>query len=147
MLVITMYDGPRIIPERFWAQVQSEGECWIWTGGTTKMRGKIHGRVYVDGGRRQVAVQRIAYELSTGKLLRPYAIVKQRCGNLLCVNPNHLHVVRRTPVHTKLTPEQVIEMRERYAAGGVTYAELGRIYGVTRVTVWGIIKRKRWIDL
>ena len=143
-----MYDGPRIIPERFWAQVRHEGECWIWTGGTTcRNNGKTYGRVYIEGGRRQADVHRIAYELSTGKLLPPYRNVQHRCGNLLCINPHHLHAGRRVASNRKLTAEQVLEMRERYAAGGVSQRDLGEMYGVATATVWAIIKRKRWMDL
>lgn len=42
----------------------------------------------------------------------------------------------------KLTPEQVIEMRTRYAAGGVTQYQLADEYGIHQKTVHSIIHGK-----
>jgi hypothetical protein len=141
-----MYDGPRIIPERFWARIKREGDCWIWTGGKNVRNGRVYGRTYIEGGRRQAFVQRIAYELSTGQLLPRGAIIKQRCDNLLCINPNHLYRAKRSRANAKLTSNQVIEIREQHAAG-TTVAELSRLYGVAQATIDNAVKRKTWIDL
>lgn len=46
--------------------------------------------------------------------------------------------------HSKLTNEQVIELRARYAAGGIALAPLGREYGINLGSTWAIIKRKTW---
>lgn len=45
---------------------------------------------------------------------------------------------------TKLTAEQVVEIRRLYAEGGITRSELGDRYGVTYGAVSHIIKRKTW---
>lgn len=44
----------------------------------------------------------------------------------------------------KLTAEKVIEMRRRYAAGGVSQRQLARDYGVTRLTVSRILEGRLW---
>lgn len=48
---------------------------------------------------------------------------------------------------TKLTAEQVIEMRERYAAGGITQVELAAEYGISQSGLSGILLRKTWQHL
>jgi len=45
---------------------------------------------------------------------------------------------------TKLTPAQVAEIRARYAAGGVTQAELARRYGVVQAHVSRIVRGEVW---
>jgi len=45
-----------------------------------------------------------------------------------------------------LTQEQVNEIRERYAAGGVTYASLGKEYGVSKSCICFTVERRNWKD-
>lgn len=45
---------------------------------------------------------------------------------------------------SKLKEEQVIEIREIYAKGGVTQESLGNAYGVTQPTVNNLLHRKTW---
>ena len=55
--------------------------------------------------------------------------------------------MRPDATHTaKLTWEQVREIRERYAAGDVTYAALGADYGIQRAAVCKIITGRTWLD-
>lgn len=44
----------------------------------------------------------------------------------------------------KLTIEQVRTIRQRVQAGGVTFAALGREYGVDRTMISAIVHRKAW---
>ncbi|MFE2969933.1 endonuclease domain-containing protein [Streptomyces sp. NPDC059340] len=44
----------------------------------------------------------------------------------------------------KLTEDQVVEIRQRYAAGGITQRRLGEEYGIHRVHVNGIIRGHDW---
>lgn len=48
---------------------------------------------------------------------------------------------------SKLTENDVLELRSRYATGKYTFATLGRIYGVSYQTVQGIINKKYWKHL
>ena len=43
-----------------------------------------------------------------------------------------------------LKNEDVLRIREMHAAGGVTQIHLGKTFGVSRTTIWGIINRTRW---
>jgi hypothetical protein len=44
----------------------------------------------------------------------------------------------------KLTEQDVRTMRSEYAAGGVSYPDLGRKYNIHAVTVGRIVRRKEW---
>ena len=44
----------------------------------------------------------------------------------------------------RLTTMQVVEIRRRYAAGGIKQRELGTIYGLSQISVSNIVRRKTW---
>lgn len=46
--------------------------------------------------------------------------------------------------NSKLTEDDVREIRKQYAAGGLTQAALGRYFGISRWTVQDILNRKSW---
>ena len=128
--------------QRFWQKVIYEESCWLWRGAR---RGDGYGAFQV--GYRQIAAHRYSYELHHGAIPEDM-VVMHVCDVPLCVNPEHLRLGtqadnqrdsalkgRRHPGsqnhQSKLTEEQVTEMRERYAAGGVTQKELAIDYGVS----------------
>ncbi len=45
----------------------------------------------------------------------------------------------------KLTQEQAREIRDIYATGTYSTRELGKIFGVSGVTVFEIVKNKSWV--
>lgn len=53
-------------------------------------------------------------------------------------------VTGKTSPKAKLTEEQVIEIRERHAAGDISQSALGREYGVCQSTIARIIYHKAW---
>lgn len=64
---------------------------------------------------------------------------------------NHLHRCRilgkgRGESHgrAKLTEKQVVEIRDRYKAGGVTKTELAKTHNVDRTSIRDLISRKTW---
>lgn len=61
----------------FWARVRkgAEGDCWVWQGARAKFR--------------QQSAPRIAYRLRHGSVPDDVKVFR-RCGNRLCVNPDHL---------------------------------------------------------
>ena len=78
--------------------------------------------------------------------------------NKNCVCPFHIvdtaaPVSTRTtfatkPAHSKLTPEQVVSIREEYGDGKkITQRELALKYGVAQGVISNIIRRKRWASL
>jgi len=46
--------------------------------------------------------------------------------------------------HSKLTENDVIEIRDKYKNGNYTQTELSKIYNVVQVTISDIIRRKSW---
>ncbi|WP_403490328.1 HNH endonuclease [Streptomyces caniferus] len=47
----------------------------------------------------------------------------------------------------KLSDEKVLEIRRRHAAGGISYGQLGSVYGVTKQQVAAIVKRRQRRDI
>lgn len=65
---------------------------------------------------------------------------------------HHVHGTARPPRgslngQARLTEAQVLEIRSRYAAGGVTHRALGEQYGVSREQVRDINNRKAWAHI
>lgn len=98
--------------------------------------------------------------------------VLHHCDNPSCVNPEHLFLgtatdnmrdmtrkgrnIRQTHPEkfrgenaglAKLTEEQVRDIRRLYAAGGVTYKELARRYGVAKYAIQSVVKRLTWREV
>jgi hypothetical protein len=153
--------------DRFWSNVdRSVGPdaCWLWRGrgngyGTFRHRGKNAG------------AHRIAHVIAIGPI--PHGcVVMHRCDNPPCVNPAHLragtqaeniadrdakgrtstghyHPAINPPrgelrPNAKLTAEKVREIRDSYAAGGVSQTSLAREHGVDQSVISEIVRRLRW---
>lgn len=123
---------PRDVAEReFWDHVDRNGPtpmhcpglgpCWIWAKGTKMPYG--YGVFY------RLGAHRVSYWLATGT--EPGDLhVRHRCDNPPCVRPEHLQLGthaenmadmaerrRAGKPGTKLTDEQVEQIRSRYASG------------------------------
>lgn len=150
---------PVATTRRFWAKVDRTGDCWLWTASRMRMG---YGRFAVTTSNIWQA-HRFSALLSTGEIPAG-ALVLHRCDNPPCVRPEHLYFgdgsdnnddmsernrfnlarLRGSQnARSKLTAEQVLDMRRRYAAGE-NRTELGRAFGVSRQTASDIIARKLW---
>jgi len=158
---------------RFWAFVQKTATCWNWTG----KRDKGYGKFWWQG--RSVTASRFAYEQLVGPLPAGSCVL-HRCDNPACVRPDHLFAGTiadntrdaiqkgrfdplaikrarkaqgRTNGRTKLTEEQVQEIRTRYRRGNAPHATgtslraLARRYGVTKYTVFSVLHGLTWRHL
>jgi DNA-binding MarR family transcriptional regulator len=47
----------------------------------------------------------------------------------------------------KLTEQDVLDIRARYAAGGIRMQDLADEYGVTKKTISVIVSRKKWTHI
>lgn len=148
------YDDPknRILLK---VAVDTETGCWNWTRaiGTTG---------YGHTGYRlgEKIAHRLAYTLFIGPI-PDGAWVLHRCDNRRCCNPDHLFVGDRKANMDdmvtkgrssrgeqrhghKLSRADVIDIRARYARGGVSQQCLADEYGVTNQTVNSIVLLRKW---
>jgi hypothetical protein len=114
------------VEERFWAKVQRDGPlmpdmetvCWQWTGAKT-----VSGLGVIGvGGAKTALAHRVAYELLVAPIdddeEAGYRVkVRHRCGNTLCVNPDHLEVTRVVAAQARLAQAQIADRRNRCACG------------------------------
>jgi DNA-binding XRE family transcriptional regulator len=164
------YHGGRVTPtpieQRFWSKVDKHGpdECWNWTDfldrdgyGSIASGGKRPERVY--------KAHRYSYELhygvDPGKLF-----VMHKCDNPACVNPAHLELGTNAdnvrdcwnkgratfrpsmpgashPL-SKVTPEIATQIRIAYRTRDLIQTELAIEFGVSKGTVYYILKGKHW---
>lgn len=73
--------APRILQTHL-----QEGDCWIWTGSSTR-----DGYGVLTVGRKQFRAHRASYEAFNGPI-PDGAVVRHSCDTPLCVNPAHLSV-------------------------------------------------------
>jgi hypothetical protein len=76
-------------------------------------------------------------------------VVLHTCGNRLCVNVGHLTLDTFSDTggrqrETVLTPDQVEEIRQRYAAGGISQRKLAAADGVTAMAVNRIVNGRTY---
>ena len=144
----------------FWDKVTGPpDECWPWVGAT---HDKGYGSLGVDG--RTTTTHRLAYTLAIGPIPAGMHVL-HHCDNPPCCNPGPGHlflgtnreniadmVAKGRNAHgnaypqTKLTPEAVVEIRRR-AAAGETHDALGREFGVCRVNVTRVVGRRLWAQV
>ena len=140
------------------AHVGRQDECWPWQGakggdgryGIYMWQGRIH------AAHRLVWMIIRDFPLPVGMK----RVVMHTCDNSLCVNPEHL--VLGTPAYnmrdcarkhrtpTRLTEDQVSDIRRRYSRGKPfvqspnSATALAREFGVSESLITGIIQRTKW---
>lgn len=153
--------------ERFWAKVDVRGpdECWPWLG---QIKGNGYGTFPVSDGNgrwRKEYAHRYSYNLAHPDAPLPDGL--NACHNCPegdrrdCVNPRHLWpgtvaenqqdasekgrlAHGSAHKHSRLTEVQVIEIRAKYAGGGIGCWLLAREFGVCAETIHRIVNRKAW---
>ncbi len=153
---------------RFWSKV-AKGEpndCWLWTACVgVRGYGKFTLR-FAENPRRPASFNAhvLARYFTTGEWPSGLCTL-HACDNPPCCNPAHLWLGtnadnsadmlskdrhrtadRRGEAggRAKLSEAQVIRIRRLHDAGGITYVELGRQFGVHPVSIRLIVKRINW---
>lgn len=146
--------------EKFWRYVEKVlGGCWLWTGAKQSTG---YGNVRI--GRRSLQAHRVSWVLANGNLPNKTCVL-HKCDIRNCVNPDHLFLGTqeennkdakrkgrsRGPAlrgekngQTKLTEEQVMEMRKLHAMGNCTFLDLGEQFGVGAPTAYKIVRGYLW---
>ncbi len=129
-------------------------DCIIFSFGTER-----YGMMYMND--RQYRASVLACTHGHGEKPAGAHAIHGPCNNPRCINPRHLHWGthgenmrdrRRDDTdnrgtrngHNKLSEDDVHEIREALARGGITQTALGLRYGVSRKTISNIALNIRW---
>ncbi len=144
-------------PKRFWSKVDvgKVDECWEWKAGK---KGRGYGMFGINY--EMWYAHRVAWILTFGPI--PEGLLCcHHCDNPGCCNPYHLFLgtIRDNNVDSfrkgrtargekqggsKLTEEDVLEIRRLYKAKERNQQDLADKFGVSHVTISRIVRRKRW---
>jgi len=153
------------LEERFWGKVDvgNKDECWDWKAST-----RTDGYGQLQRGRRGdgvLSAHRASWIIHYGEIPEHDSYhgmcVCHTCDNKLCVNPAHLFLgtnednmkdkvkkgiqMRGSKVpQSKLSEEDVIEIREIKQSIGLSQQCLAKMFGVSNGTISMIINNKRW---
>lgn len=148
------------LDQRVWPRVVKGDGCWLWTNETN---GVGYGRIRPIRGGKWAYVHRLVWEWTNGPIPDKRCVL-HHCDVRNCVRPDHLFIgtkrqntadmmgkgrfrngsaLRRGERRAKLTPEQALEIRARYAAGERP-TRLASEYGVRYQTIWKIATGRRW---
>ncbi len=150
------------LSDRFWSKVEKSEGCWLWVGHRNKAG---YGKLRNGSQHKYLLAHRASWLLAHGEL-PDELLVCHKCDNPPCVRPDHLFLGtdadnqrdmmrkgrkvvppqygERNP-RAKLTAEQVIEIRRRYAEGE-TQTKLGMEYGVSQAAIGYIVRGEHWTE-
>jgi hypothetical protein len=145
----------QIVAARFWSKVDAVDSncCWLFTGGVSTTG---YGNFWYD--RKSNSAHRFAFFLTNG--IHPEQVC-HTCDNKQCVNPNHLYAGTRKSnaedaaargllrtgeanSNARLNPEKVRSIRRLYTDEKKTTYELGRLFGVSDVSIGKVLNGKTW---
>jgi HNH endonuclease len=151
---------------RFWNKVQKLTEpdsCWIWIGAEDK-NGYGKFKVSSNGKDIHIRAHRYSWELFIGRKTSSKFLLCHHCDNPRCVNPHHLflgtnqdnaddcvskqrHGFGEKNGASKLTEQQVLEIKRLYHNQQTTIVSLATRYNCGKSTISDIVINKTWKHL
>lgn len=143
------------IEQRLNAYIDKSGSCWLWTMNTYNYG---YGKLSIGKGK-QVRAHRYIYEQSKGKIPEGMMVL-HTCDNPRCCNPEHLFLGNQKDnmvdakekgrigykaffgdkhSNSKLTMEQVAEIKQLYLSGKYYQSELSKMFKVSQPVISKVI--------
>jgi hypothetical protein len=157
-------DFNKELMERIWKHIdKNENGCWL-----SHTSIGIHGYSGITINYKFYRFHRVmlfwSNQTKVEDFNNPKRLACHSCRNRHCVNPQHLRwgddvdnkkdMVKDGTIRngeknnkTKLTEQQVLEIREKYAKGNIKKVELALQYGCGKTNIGDIIKRKTWTHI
>ena len=151
------------IQDRFEKKVEMIpfSDCHHWTAATNKFG---YGKISLSQSTWQFA-HRMSWEFANGPVPEGMYVL-HTCDNPGCVNPSHLylgshkdnaqdrerrqrgnHAKGSSHGRSKLSAEQVIEIRKLYNSGQYSCRKLGKMFGVDGKSIADIVNGRNWTHL
>ena len=153
---------PRSIEDRFDSMVVKTDTCWLWAG---KDGVKRYGRIKVGDDGKQIAAHRYSYLRYNGPIARGL-VVRHKCDVMNCVNPEHLELgtnednvddrnargrsvgsgkarldrKKRRGGNRKLMRAEMQKIKDEYATGEFSQAQLAHRWSVSQATISATIR-------
>ena len=143
------------LPDRYWAKVKKTEGCWLWTGAKNPHG---YGKLRVAG--RYIDAHRLSYAAHYDEPGNQQVL--HRCDTPSCVRPDHLflgsqadNIRDKVEKDRQLRGERIrqsklrgsdIPLIFRMRQQGMTYAAIGKVFGVGHVTIYNVIKGTTWKD-
>lgn len=147
--------GPAAPPlaDRFWAKVDTSGDCWIWTASVRNGYGQFGTPEGIQ------PAHRVAWTLANGDI-PDGLIVCHRCDNPPCVRPDHLFLGTQLDNVRDMIDKGRAAFRERHPNARLTASQAAAIrtdtrkqkaiaddYGISQTHVSHIKRGLVWSDV
>jgi len=155
---VHIYPVGETLEERFWSKVDKDGStmphmttpCWKW-------RGDKRGYPALTFEGKRYIVHRLSWELANGRPPKDELIIRHRCDNIYCCNPDHL--LEGTDADN--TMDKMLRGRHKQALSinnaravrelldqGYSRKAIVKLTGIRRQTVWRIAQKIsfQWLD-